>query len=116
MHFKLFAIDKTELAHEKLILENVPCARVCYKMDSATGRCTRNTRNIVLNTINDMYMSMYTVYVVMINKIGLAYKKIILDNVLGARVNNKEICISTSTSTMNKIFLDTRNHLYMNKM
>ena len=101
MHFKLFAMDKTELAHEKLIVENVPYTRVCYKMNSAIGRCTRNTRNIVLNTINDMYM---TVYIVWINKIGLAYKKLILDNVLSARVSNKnKNCISTSTGTMNKM-------------
>ena len=113
----MFAIDKIELAHEKLMLENVPCARVCYKMNSTTGRCTRNTRNIVLNTVNDMDMIINTVYIVLINQIGLAYKKLILDNVLGARVSNKnKNCISTSTSTMNKIFLNTRNYLYMNKM
>ena len=41
----------------------------------------------------------------LIYKIGLAYEKLILDNVLGATViNETENCISTSTSTMNKIF------------
>ena len=116
MDFKLFVIDRIELAHEQLMSENAPCAGVCYKINSATSRCTRNTRNIVLNTVNDMYMIINTVYIVLINQIGLAYKKLILDNVLGARVSNKnKNCISTSTGPMNKIFLNTRNYLYMNK-
>ena len=61
MQFKLFSIDIFGMAYEKLMLENAPGARVCCKTNTGTSRCTRTTRNILLNTGNGMYMTINAV-------------------------------------------------------
>ena len=61
VQFKLFAIDKIELANEKLMLENVPGAGVCLKTDAGTGRCSGTMSNILLNTRNSMYTAINAV-------------------------------------------------------